>query len=174
MRCTFERSGEPRVLHGLTASPAPIIEILASVIAIKPLARFNDIMILSRSSGERECSRCTDQRGGSRSCTCRRKDSERFLQARERLGLAHRGMRERTPRAPQKARLPQNQTLRRPKIRLPRPILVREQFRRRLRALHCQSHIIMGHAVLAHQLLNLRIRHGLAASTGLHRLELLD
>ena len=29
---------------------------------------------------------------GSRSCTCRRKASERLLQARERLGLAHRGV----------------------------------------------------------------------------------
>ena len=72
-------------------------------------------------------------------------------------------------RAPQKARLPQNQSLRRPEVRLPRPILVREQFRRRLRALHRQSHIVVRHAVRAHQLLNLRVGHGLAASTGLHR-----
>ena len=75
---------------------------------------------------------------------------------------------------PKKQGYHKNQALRRPKIRLPRPILVREQFRRRLRALQRQRYIVMGHAVLAHQFLNLRIRHGLAASTGLHRLELLD
>ena len=49
-------------------------------------------MILSRSQANAS-SRCTDQRRkGNRSCTCRRKESERLLQARERLGLAHRGV----------------------------------------------------------------------------------
>ena len=91
-----------------------------------------------------------------------------------RTGFAWKPRRHNERRAPQKARLPQNETLRRPKIGLPRPIFVREQFRRRLRALQRQRYIVMGHAVLAHQFLNLRIRHGLAASTGLHRLELLD
>jgi hypothetical protein len=68
---------------------------------------------------------------------------------------------------------PTTKTLRRPEVRLPRPILVREQLRRRLRALHCQSHIVVRHAVRAHELLDLRIRHGLASARGLHGLELL-
>ena len=76
----------------------------------------------------------------------------------------------RAPRDPQKQ--PTTKTLRRPEVRLPRPVLVREQFGGRLRALHRQSHIVVRHAVRAHQSLNFRVGHGLAAPRTFHRLEL--
>ena len=75
------------------------------------------------------------------------------------------------PVPPQKARAPQ--ALRRPELRLPRPVLVANRTAPGFVPFKA-SDIVVRHAVRAHQSLHFRIGHGLAAPRTFHRLELLD